>query len=353
VTINRVSQAMPRPHVPANERIGIDSKVSFLGSAAAYADRPARVERIETHFSWVFLTERHAYKLKKPVRANGLDLSSLEARRLNAEAELRLNRRLAADVYLGVERLTYRPGRGFAIGGEGPIVDWLVKMVRLPASHMLDQRIASGDLHTADIHGLAERLAAFFAGARRVRIPPPLYHDRFRAECRLTRRAFEACGTPRQRGDAFRLARGLEAFIDRKRPLLLQRRRRLVEGHGDLRPEHICLGSIVRIIDCLEFRADLRFVDPVNELAFLAMESEQLGAPAAVERILFGHYLRRTRDVHPPFLVRFYKAIGALVRARIAILHLHDEPVRDPAKWPKRAAEYLAIAGRHAAHLRR
>ncbi|HYP37060.1 MAG TPA: hypothetical protein VEQ62_12050, partial [Stellaceae bacterium] len=134
--------------------------------------------------------------------------------------------------------------------------------------------------------------------------------------------------------------------------VLLQRleARRVVEGHGDLRPEHICLGSTPRIIDCLEFRPDLRCLDPVDELAFLAMECERLGA-RSIGRVLFHHYCRRTGDCPPPVLIAFYKAIGALIRARIAILHLQEMPVRDPAKWPKRAAEYLKIARRECRHL--
>jgi aminoglycoside phosphotransferase family enzyme len=183
-------------------------------------------------------------------------------------------------------------------------------------------------------------------------MPPPAYRSRFRAECRLTLQAFDACGSARQRAEARRIARHIEAFMARKEPLLLQRRVRLVEGHGDLRPEHVCIGSAARVIDCLEFRSDLRILDPVDELSFLAMECGRLGAPS-IERILFRHYYVRTRDAPPPVLVTFYKAIGALIRARIAILHLRDERVRDRMKWTQRAADYLAIAARHAARLDR
>jgi aminoglycoside phosphotransferase family enzyme len=222
-------------------------------------------------------------------------------------------------------------------------------MVRLPASHMLDRRIADGTLQTGDVHGLAARLAAFFAGARPARMSPRAYRDRFCNEVRLTCEAFDACGSAQQRSLATRIARRIEAFIARREPLLQERRAHLVDGHGDLRLEHICLGSVARVIDCLEFRADLRLLDPVQELAFLAMECARLGAPATVERIFFGHYTSRTGDAPPPVLVEFYKAIGAFIRARIAILHLRDPQVRDPAKWPKRADEYLAIAVRHGA----
>ena len=119
--------------------------------------------------------------------------------------------------------------------------------------------------------------------------------------------------------------------------------RRIVEGHGDLRPEHVFLGPSPLVIDCLEFRADLRCLDPVDELAFLAMECERLGA-AGIGRILFDRYRRRTGDNPSRALINFYKALNALIRARIAILHLREIPVRDPAKWPRRAGDYLAIA---------
>ena len=127
---------------------------------------------------------------------------------------------------------------------------------------------------------------------------------------------------------------------------------RLVEGHGDLRPEHICLGPAPQVIDCLEFRADLRFLDPVEELAFLTMECDRMGA-RSIGPVLFRHYRLRAHDTPPPVLITFYKGIGALIRARIAILHLRESPVRDPAKWPRRAAEYLATATHAAQHLDR
>jgi uncharacterized protein len=333
--------------------IDIDRKVAFLSTPKAYAELGRRVERVETHLSWVFLTDSYVYKLKKPLRGDRFDFSSCDSRRRNAEDEVRLNRRLAPDVYLGVVPLT-QEGEELAIAGPDGIVDWLVKMVRLPAERMLDQRLARGDWHHADIHSLADRLARFFATASRVRMRPTTYLDRFDAECRSTQRAFRAIGGPGLDHAAQSIARRIEAFIDCRRGLLLQRLEdgRLVEGHGDLRPEHICLGSAPRIIDCLEFRSDLRCLDPAEELAFLAMECERLGA-AGIGQVLFRRYRQRTGDAPPPMLIIFYKAISALIRARIAILHLQESPVRNAAKWPRRAAEYLAIARSEAQHLGR
>jgi aminoglycoside phosphotransferase family enzyme len=339
---------------PAQREIGIDRKVTFLETSAAYAERPSRVERVETHFSWVFLADRHVYKLKKPLRGEGFDFSSSEARRRNAEAEVRLNRRLARDVYLGVVPLTLEAGRDLAIAGSGVAIDWLVKMVRLPAGRMLDHRLTCEDWHRADIYALADRLARFFATARRVNIPPPVYLARIRAECRDSRHALQSSGGPELRHTAQYVVRRIEAFVYSRKYLLLQRldEGRLVEGHGDLRPEHICLGPVPQIIDCLEFRADLRFLDPIHELAFLTMECERM-ATHSIGRVLFRRYSLRTNDYPAPVLINFYKAIGALIRARIAILHLQESPVRDPAKWPKRAGKYLRIACREAQHLGR
>src|SRR6516162_131631 len=337
----------------AQREIGIDRKVAFLGSPTAYPEQPNRVERIETHFSWVFLTDRHVYKLKKPLRGEGFDFSSADARRRNAEEEVRLNRRLAHDVYIGIVPLTLERGCDLTIGGAGVVVDWLAEMVRLSAERMLDHRLARGDWRRADINALADRLARFFAAARRANISPTVYLDRFRAECDDSRLALQS-GGPALRHAAQCVARRVEAFIDRRKDLLLQRLAdgRVVEGHGDLRPEHICLGTTPQIIDCLEFRADLRFLDPVDELAFLTMECERIGAHN-VGQVLLYRYRLRTKDSPAPVLISFYKGIGALIRARIAILHLRESPVRDPAKWPRRAAEYLAIATRAARHLDR
>src|SRR3974390_2741738 len=113
--------------------IDIDRKVAFLCTPKAYAEPTPRVERIETHFSWVFLTDRYVYKLKKPLCGEGFDFSSPDSRRRNAEVEVSLNRRLACGVYVGVVPLTLEGGCDLAIAGKGVVIDWLGKMICLPA----------------------------------------------------------------------------------------------------------------------------------------------------------------------------------------------------------------------------
>ena len=124
----------------------------------------------------------------------------------------------------------------------------------------------------------------------------------------------------------------------------------MVEGHGDLRPEHVCLGPDPAVIDCLEFNRDFRILDWADELAYLAMECERLGSPGAGTEIL--ETCCRDLDDRPPAaLIHFYKAFRALLRARLAILHLRDADVRDPEKWRPRCMEYLALAESSAGRL--
>jgi aminoglycoside phosphotransferase family enzyme len=122
------------------------------------------------------------------------------------------------------------------------------------------------------------------------------------------------------------------------------RQGKVVDAHGDLRPEHICVGPDPVIIDCLEFNADFRALDPVSELAFLSLECERLDAPWVSELIL-NTYQCESGDRPPGPLLVYYKKYHALVRAKIAVWHLKDPDVRDPAKWIIKAKDYLRRAG--------
>ncbi|HSJ96798.1 MAG TPA: hypothetical protein VLC53_06990 [Myxococcota bacterium] len=324
---------------------GIEAKVAFLRRPDAYPDPPRRVEALETHMSWVFLTDRHAYKLKKPIRYDSLDFSSRELRRLDCEAEVRLNRRLAREVYLGTVALTLAPQGTLALDGVGEAVDWLVHMRRLPAEQMLDRRIQTRQLQEAHVRPAALRLARFYAEAQPVECSPAAYRKHLaEGVCsdrqELARPEFDL---PTDRVAA--LAEAQLGFLGEHAALFDRRVRdgHVVEGHGDLRPEHICLGPEPAIIDCLEFSRELRLLDPADELAFLALECERLGEPV-VGRWFLAVYAEVTGDAPPEALLRFHRSYRALRRAKIAIWHLLDPGVRTPEHWRRRARQYLALA---------
>jgi aminoglycoside phosphotransferase family enzyme len=120
------------------------------------------------------------------------------------------------------------------------------------------------------------------------------------------------------------------------------------EGHGDLRPEHICLEEPISIIDCLEFSKNLRVIDTADEISFLAMECEKIDAPEIAKKIL-SSYIEISGDSPPPSLIHFYQSLRAAIRARIAISHLDEEKFRTSTHWKERACDYLTLAEQHQA----
>jgi aminoglycoside phosphotransferase family enzyme len=313
------------------------------------------IETIETHMSWVFLTEHHVYKLKKPVRYDYLDFSTLEKRRIDCEAEVLLNRRLAGDVYLGTLPLTLdRKGRSSGAGpmggtgaieidGAGEVVDWLVWMRRLPDHATLDLAIARGQATARTVRAAAELLACFYRDAPSVFIDAS---DRIYTWLIENLRDLASLSI-----DEARLALSIVPLLRwlERRPRRLEERR-IVEGHGDLRPEHIFLIDPPAVIDCIEFNRSFRELDPLSDLGFLALECERLRAAPIGSTFLEVHRSLAKDDASRE-LVDFYLALHAGTRAKIALWHLREPDHRDPAIWRRKARDYLELAASHAAHL--
>jgi uncharacterized protein len=323
----------------------LEEKVAFLSKPGAYPDHVQRVETKQTHMSWVFLTDKHAWKLKKPVRTVYLDFSTPEARRRNCAREVRLNRRLAKDVYQGVVPLTLDKHGNLQLRGQGDAVDWLVCMRRLPSERMLDDLIARHAVTEKDVSKLASVLAAFYKKAPPVPITGSQYRKRLAAH-------LESARSELTRTDYGLLTDLVEPII-RSQLESLQKNSRLfdarvragkiTEAHGDLRPEHVCLEPQPVIIDCLEFNRNLRILDVASELTFLALECERLGAPDIGE-FIFKTYGDETGDWPSSVLLSFYRTYHACIRAKIAILHLKDDSIHDPANWITKANRYLSLA---------
>jgi aminoglycoside phosphotransferase family enzyme len=326
----------------------IESKVASLRQPAAYSGNPQTVEVIETHMSWVFLAGPMAYKLKKPVLYGRLDFRTLEARRFYCMEELRLNRRLAESVYLDVIALKVDSGGALRIDATGEVVDWLVMMRRLAPQLMLDRMLEDGTASPDDLRALARRLAAFYRSLSPAQVGPSQYLNRLASEIDECER--ELCDPAFDlETDAVRSLCGrLRSVLEHRADLFVARvaSGRIVEGHGDLRPEHVYLGTPPAIIDRLEFSADLRILDCVDELGFLALECERLGSPQSAA-VLLDAYRQSTGDTAGEPLIHFYQSLRACVRAKITIWHLREARYRDSAKWPARTRQYLGLAARH------
>ncbi len=320
-------------------------KVRFLSGTSAYPHSPQDVTLVETHMSFVFLAGERAYKLKKPVRFPFLDFSTLHAREVNCREELRLNRRLAAQVYLGMVPLKLSAGNRLSLDGDGAVVDWLVVMRRLPADRMLDRMLIEGRLDDRLIDDLCETLSDFYARAERSAISPSAYAARFFREQIENRRVLTRRDFALDHGRIPSLLDRLDANLTANQPLLEERVRlgHIVDGHGDLRPEHICFTDPIAIFDCLEFNSELRQVDPFDELAYLGMESAQLQASALGPKII-AKVADRLGESSPDRLVSLYTAWRAVLRARLAVAHLLDPVPRRPEKWEPLASRYLCLA---------
>ncbi|HJW10383.1 MAG TPA: hypothetical protein VJ598_01270, partial [Albitalea sp.] len=225
----------------------------------------------------------------------------------------------------------------------GQTVDWLVWMRRLPEARMLDRLIAERAVSSADVSALAAMLSAFYRRVEAVDVAAPEYLARFQRELAADR---EVLLRPQfQLHEASPALLRMDAALSRHAGLLHQRAEagRIVDGHGDLRPEHVCMLQPPTIIDCLEFNARLRQVDPFDELAFLGLECEMAGA-AWIGPQLIAACAAALGDAPTPALTQLYTAHRALLRARLAMAHLLDPQPRTPAKWAPLAQAYVERA---------
>jgi aminoglycoside phosphotransferase family enzyme len=326
------------------------AKVAFLRQPASYPERPCRVEAVETHMSWVFLLEQFVYKLKKPVCLDCFDCRTLGLRYDLCREELRLNRRLAPGVYLDVVPLTFDEQQLFALNGSGIAVDWLVKMVRLAADRMLDYAILHHALSNDDLLRVARQMTLFYASLPPEPIDLATYTDRLERKVKTNQAELSAdqyqlplAQVQAVCGGQMMTLRKIDALLDER-----LRAGRIVEGHGDLRPEHVHLGPDLAIIDCLEFSRDLRITDVADELGFLALECERLGAPAAGQALL-DDYRALSGDTPAPPLIDFYQSCRASTRATITARHLQEEKFRHSPHWLAKARHYLQLADEHLA----
>jgi aminoglycoside phosphotransferase family enzyme len=328
--------------IAPSEQSPLATTVANLRTPSSYPEATTRVEAIETHMAWVFLTDVHAYKLKKPLHTRLIDHRTVEARRRACHTELLLNRRLAAPVYRAVVPVT-ETDAGRRVEGEGAVVDWLVKMRRLPHTEMLDARIEQETVRHADVRRLGTKLSAFYMQAHPLRWSAATYRGRLAANIKAKGASLERPHYGLNRTAVRSVVAKQLRWLAENEVLLGQRSRHVVDAHGDLRPGHVCLTAPPMIIDCLEFNRSLRLLDPVSDLSFLSLECCRLGAGWIGARLL-AHYRTQTNDAAPPALIPFYESYHALIRAAIAIWHLDDDTVAAPDHWRQQAQTYLRLA---------
>jgi aminoglycoside phosphotransferase family enzyme/predicted kinase len=334
---------------------GGDQLVRELMRPEAYpAPRPAAVELRQTHASWVFLTEREAWKLKRPVDHGFLDYSDAEKRRRCCDEEVRLGRRLAPDVYLGVVDV-HRGAGGHTFVGEEPVVDHAVRMRRLPDEESAQALLAAGRLGPAHLSRLAERLAEFYDAA------PALAGDDLATQLRANieenqRQTLPFAGRFVDGGLVEELSRWQLERATELEPELRGRVTggRVREGHGDVRLEHAYfpggLPDGPLVIDPIEFNRGFRCVDAALDVAFLAMELDAAARPELASWFL-ASFARAANDYDFYPLVDLYCSYRAWVRAKVACFVAADRSTA-PAKATRKAGEAAALLALAASYAR-
>lgn len=324
--------------------------IAAMAEPSFYPHKPEEVERRETPISWVFLAEDLVYKVKKPVDLSFLDYGTLERRRFMCEEEVRLNRRLAPDYYLGVRSIVSADG-SFRLGSaeERGATEYVVEMRRLPLDRAADRLLEAGELHTGDVQRVARRLAAFHADA------DPAPEERSTATCTKCMvdaefaELFGLVEAPGERRRVVAAERFADAFLAARRAQLVERgrARRVRDGHGDLRLEHVVLDDGVQVFDCVEFDPALRQIDVAADLAYLVMDLVSREAEQLAGEIVRA-YREAGGDPGDDALLAFWAAYRACVRAKLAYLQAAEQPVGRSAHEEALAkgSELLALAER-------
>jgi aminoglycoside phosphotransferase family enzyme/predicted kinase len=318
--------------------------IKQLLKPSSYPDATQNVEMVQTHISYLFLTDNYVYKIKKPVDYGFLNFTTLDRRRFYCEEEVRLNRRLCPDLYLGVMQIR-ESEQGISFQGNGKIVDYAVKMRRLPQDRMLAALLRKNAVDESDICRIAVTIAGFHNTAERtneidrygdISVIRQNWDENFRQVADFVGKTLERC-------DLDLISEWVYGFIAQNPGLFSER----VEGghirdcDGDIHAENICLEDKVYIFDCIEFNERFRYIDTAADIAFLLMDFDYHGKKSFSD-LFVEEYMSLSGDTGMPEILDFYKIYRAFVRGKVESFRLSDP---DMSSDEKRSA--VEKAGRH------
>lgn len=314
----------------------------------AYPEPTANVRLIETHVSFLFISDHHVYKVKKPVDFGFLNFTSLDRRRFYCEEEVRLNRRLCPDIYLGVVELRETPeGGSFAAGGK--VIDYAVKMKRLPEERMLSHLLKQGEVGAEQMTLLGKSIADFHHRAARgpeidacgsIETINSIWEENFNQAAPFQEETLSGADLALMRDWVQRfLLDHAELFRARVEGGFIR------ECDGDLHLGNICLTEPLCIFDCIEFNERFRYIDTAADIAFLLMDLEYAGRPDLSTPFLEA-YQKATGDPGLTALLNFYKGYRAFIRGKVTSFRLRETGIpagqREEAKIS--ALRYFRLA---------
>ncbi len=285
---------------------------------------------VETHISWVLLGSRYVYKIKKPVSLGFLDFSTLEKRRGQCENEVRLNKRLAPEMYLGILPVRRGPVVSYIGSGSCEIIDYAVLMLRMDDSRQLDLLLKKGEVEVSDLDRLAHKIADFHRNA--LVVPEgEQWEELYRefADILYQLPVLEKIGGADAVKEVEAACHWAKDFLKRIEGRIVERNRAgfVIDGHGDLHCRNIFMLEDPVVFDCIEFNDDFRKLDVLSEIAFLCMDLERLDREDLSRRFL-DHYQAEfpciQNDVDEQLFL-FYKMYRANVRMKVTAIQLDGE----------------------------
>jgi uncharacterized protein len=330
----------------------LPSYIQHLLKPGIYPHAAEDIYLIQTHISFVIVAGSYVYKWKKPVNFGFLDFSTLEMRKLFCDQELVLNRRLCPDLYLDVAALTFS-GQQYYLNGPGEVIEYAVKMARMPEERMMPKIIQAGELKKEHLDAIVKILVPFYEKAE---AGPSLQEfgrsqavainvlenfaqtEKFIGTGGLTRAVYEKIAIYAREilADTERFDRRVQA-------------NRIRDCHGDLYSANICLAEKVLIFDCIEFNERFRYCDTAADVAFLAMDLDFHGL-TGLSSYFIDRFIDESGDDGLKEMLNFYKCYRAYVRGKIGLFTAHD-PAVDPqtaARCTEQAGKYFQLAAQYA-----
>lgn len=315
---------------------------------SAYPEQTKKVELVQTHISLVFITDNFVYKVKKPVNFGFLDFSSLEKRKYYCQQEVMLNKRLSPEIYLSVVPVVDKNGR-FVFGEEGNIVDYAVKMERIPTDRIMSRLLKENKLTEQMIEAVGEKIAGFHKSAEtssetskfgEIAVIKTNTDENFEQTEKYV-------GVTIARHQFEMIKNYTNNFYQSKHKIFNKRiaDSKIKDCHGDLHMEHICIVDKIIIFDCIEFNERFRYSDTAADIAFLAMDLDYHGRKD-LSNILINSYIKFSGDDSLPDMLDFYKIYRAYVRGKVISFKLDDPFVlpRDKELAGKNAKKYFKLA---------
>lgn len=327
--------------------------IKDLMKPEAYPEPHGEIHLLQTHISFIILTEKYVYKIKKPVNFGFLDFTTLDKRRFYCQQELDLNRRLSPEVYLDLIDIRKKRGH-FIYDEDGEVVDYAVKMKRLPDEAMMTSLLKEGKVNSKVVEKISRVIAEFHSNARMDSVitsygSPEVIKRNVEENFSQTEKYIGETISGEDYGIIKEYSKN---FMKENESLLLNRigRGRIRDCHGDIHMEHVYLiNDNVYIIDCIEFNERFRYSDVAADIAFLAMDLD-FHAASELSEALVNEYIHYSGDPEIAKLIDFYKCYRAYVRGKVDSFELDDPNLEDDEKEKIRGAalNYFRLAASYA-----